>query len=70
MPCERIGDAIICYNKAYKYKGYYFEWTKWGGPMPLRKDGEVRMRLPSGFYDMIDEFLELPEEEQEKYRDM
>ena len=26
MPCERIGNTIICYSNGYKFKGYFFEW--------------------------------------------
>ena len=63
MPCERVGDAILCYSKQYKYKGYYFEWHHYCGPAPLRKDGELSKKIPSGFWNMIEEFKSLGDKE-------
>ena len=68
MPCEYYGNVIVCYNKAYRYKGYYFEWHRYGGPSPLKKNGDVRLNYPKGFWDMIEEFVKLSEEDKEKYR--
>ena len=68
MPCERIGNTIICSSNGYKFKGFYFEWHSYFGPSALRKDGEISKRIPSGFWDMIDEFQLLSDKEKEKYR--
>jgi hypothetical protein len=68
MPCHRIGNAIFCTASVYEYNGYSFEFHHHLGPMPIRKDGEPMKRIPKGFWDAIEEFLDLPDEEKEKYR--
>lgn len=68
MPFMKIGNAYVYYNKAYRYKRYYFEWHNYCGPSPLRKDGELSQRIPKGFWDMVEEFQALPSDEKEKYR--
>jgi len=50
--------------------GYFFEWHKYVGPCPLRKDGEVRENIPAGFWDAIDEFSKLSDKEKEKYEEV
>ena len=31
----------ICSAREYEYRGWTFEVSGWGGPWPLRKDGEL-----------------------------
>ena len=59
--------GFICSPPLYEFEGWYFEY----GPYicwPLCKDGEPRKRAGNKFYDMVDKFLALPEEEKERYR--
>ena len=56
MPCVRVEHGFICGPKLYEYKGYAFEWHSYFGPAPLKKNGEVSLRIPKGFWDMIDDF--------------
>ena len=76
MPCERIGNAIICYNNMYRYyykgKSYVFEWHNYCGPTPMtcksRRSGwEPMQRIPAKFWDAVTEFANLSDEEKEKY---
>ena len=66
MPCINHGDAILCYNRQYKYKGYYFE-VAFHGPHELRKDGDPKVRFSKGFWDAAEEFMNLPKSEQKQY---
>jgi len=69
MPCYTIGHgSYLCCTDAYKYKGYYFQWHNYTGPCALRKDGEPSRRNPAGFWDMIEEFAKMTDEEKEVYR--
>ena len=68
MPCKQFGNVTVCYSLVYRYKDYYFEWHSYSGPAPLRKDGEISERFPKGFWDMVDEFQLLTEEEKVEYR--
>ena len=59
--------GFVCAPPLYEFEGWYFQYGHhicW----PLCKDGEPRKRAGDKFYDMIDKFLALPEEEQERYR--
>ena len=59
--------GFICSPPLYEFEGWYFQYGHhicW----PLCKDGEPKKRAGNKFYDMIDKFLALPEEEQERYR--
>ena len=53
----------------YKYQGWYFQYdrNKPLAPHPLNKDGELKKRVGDKFWNMLDEFVNLPIEEQEKY---
>ena len=56
-----------CSPPLYEFEGWFFQYGHhicW----PLRKDGEPKKRAGNKFYDMIDKFLALPDEEQERYR--
>ena len=64
MPCVRFGNAIICYDKAYKYKGLYFCFNEYTGPYRLNKDGEPSQRsCGRQFFKLFNEWLSLPEKE-------
>lgn len=71
MPCERIGNTIICCNNMYRYpykgKSYVFEWHNYCGPMPFRKDPEPMQRVPVKFWEAVIEFAKLSDREKEKY---
>ena len=69
MPCMKIESGYICYGKAYKYEGFYFEFHNYLGPCPLKKNGEPSKKIPSGFWDMFDKFYKLSDEEKEKLRE-
>ena len=63
-----MAKMIICSAPMYEYKGWFFEFHKYIGPWPLKKDGDPRKRAGRAFYKMIDGFRALPDDEQEKYR--
>jgi hypothetical protein len=59
---------IICCPHIYEYQGVLFEIPKIGGPWPLKKDGDPKVRAGKKFYDLITTFYTLPKYEQESYR--
>ena len=59
--------GFMCSPPLYEYEGWFFEYGHhicW----PLCKNGEPRKRAGRKFYDVVDRFLALSEEEQERYR--
>lgn len=60
--------GYFCGPRVYEYDGWLFESPYYGGPWPLRKDGELRARAGRKFWAMWDRFYALPETEQEQYR--
>lgn len=68
MSCVQVESGFLCYGKGYKFMGFYFEWHNYCGPSPLRKDGEIAKRIPKGFWDMVDKFVKLSDEEKESYK--
>jgi len=52
----------------YRYDGWFFEWQSYGGPWPLRNDGELRKRAGREFWRMIDCFQKLSPAERKQYR--
>ena len=60
--------GFFCGPRVYEYEGWVFEVHYYGGPWPLRKDGELRERAGRKFWAMYDGFSELRESEQEQYR--
>lgn len=52
----------------YEFKGWIFEYGKYTGAWPLKKDLEPRARAGRVFYKMLGEFLDLPEIEREEFR--
>jgi len=67
MTCVRIVSGYICHGRVYRYKGYFFEWHNYLGPVPLKKNGDPRANIPAGFWDAIDSFSALGEEERSRY---
>lgn len=77
MGCHKLNgltQGFICVPNIYKYtfkkKDYYFEWHNYLGPTPVTKKDLVPWsggRVPSGFYDMIEEWKTLTKEEQKQY---
>jgi hypothetical protein len=67
MPCLIGKDLILCYNNIYKFKGYLFEWHDYFGCIPLTKKGELRRRNSKEYSNILNEFLNLSENEREKY---
>lgn len=67
MPCERFAGTILCRNRVYRYKGYYFDVHSYCGPTRLKKDDSPHMRPGQKFWDMYVEFEKLSDEEKQKY---
>ena len=67
MPCTRIKNGIVCWNRRHRYKGFYFEWHSYHGPLELRKDGMPRVRVSKGFWDAMAEFCKLTDKEKKEY---
>ena len=60
-------SIFLCSTPIYEYKGWLFEYGP-TGCWPLKKDGEQRKRAGRKFYSIVDEFLDLPKDEQKAYR--
>ena len=60
--------GFICGPHLYKYGGWFFEISTYGGPWPLKKDGELRKRAGRKFWNMYKEFDKLTKEERQQYR--
>lgn len=60
--------GYICTPRVYAYKGIEFEYGAWG-MAGLCKDGTIRTRDGPKWWATFDEWLALPEEEREKYRE-
>ena len=60
-------SEFICSAPTYRYKGWFFEYGQ-TGCWPLKKNGEPRKQAGRKFYSVIDEFLDLPEDEQKAHR--
>lgn len=59
--------GFICSPRVYEYKGWLFEFGH-AGCWPLKKDGNPRKRAGDRFFAMLDEFAQLPEEQQKACR--
>lgn len=58
----------ICLIKIYKYKNIIFEYDQSSGPWPLKKNGDSKKRAGRKFYEIFNEFFNLSEDEQAKYK--
>jgi hypothetical protein len=62
------GRGWICGPRLYEFEGWFFEFGAYGGPWPLRKDGEPRKRAGKKFWEMFTRFLALPEGQKKSCR--
>ena len=60
--------GFMCGPTLYEYAGWTFEFGYMSGPWPVRKDGELYKRAGDKFYNDIDPFLIMADDEREKYR--
>ena len=72
MPCEKIGNTIICYNNMYRYqfkgRSFTFKFHRVLGYVPLtQKELQPMKRVSSIFWEAIEEFDALSEEEKEAH---
>lgn len=58
MPCERIGNAIICSNPIVDFKGFKIEFPKIGSPVMLTGEFEIveYEDTPKEFWDAVEEY--------------
>ena len=57
----------ICIPKMYEFEGWFFEFGSYI-VWPLKKDGVPRKRAGKKFWDMVDRFNHLTDDEKEKHR--
>ena len=62
-----MSGVIMCCSPVYEYNGLKFEMHRYCGPIPLRKDGEPRERIPQAFWDSFQEWFNLTDAEQKEY---
>jgi hypothetical protein len=60
--------GFICSPRMYVFGGWEFEISAYGGPWPLKKDGELRECAGRTFWKMISEFEKLTAEEKKAHR--
>jgi len=48
--------GFLCGPRLYEYDGWFFENSAYGGPWPLKKDGELRERAGRVFYKMFEKW--------------
>lgn len=51
MTCDKVGSAIVCFNRDYRIrdrngKAWYFEHHHFMGPSILKKNGDPARRQP------------------------
>jgi hypothetical protein len=52
----------------YKFDGFIFDWHDWLGACKLKKDGMPAARSGFKFFDAIDRWLNLTDDEREQTR--
>jgi len=60
--------GFLCGPKIYEVDGIQIERPGSGGPCPLRKDGEPKMRFSKADKAALDKFWDMSEEEKDKHR--
>jgi hypothetical protein len=60
---EHVG--FLCSSPVYEYGGFTFEVHSYCGPNPLRKDGELMVRIPKRFWDVWEQFRVLSKDEKD-----
>jgi hypothetical protein len=68
MSCHKIENGIICLPNFYFYKGFYFEFHRYFGPMKLRKDLEPAARQGMKFCKVVTEWCQLSKKQKEGTR--
>lgn len=58
--------GYVCGPRIYEFDGWLFEWSNYGGPWPLKSNGDPRERAGRKFWKMIEKFQALPKAEQIK----
>lgn len=59
MPCVRIKGGIICGNHpVHEYKGFFFEFHPYCGPMEVDKDGEPVKESTMAFWRAVTEWAQ------------
>ena len=56
MPCERIGNAIVCSNKIVLHNGFNIELTRTGCAEMLNDNGEIIDNPPKAFWDAVEDY--------------
>jgi hypothetical protein len=69
MPCLPIANGVLCVGgPLYEYEGWFFEWHHYLGPMLLnRVTWEERVRIPDSFWQSMERFQRLTDEERAAY---
>jgi len=60
--------GFLCGPRLYEYNGWFFEFSPYKGPHPLRKDGELRKRVGRKFWKMWARFDKLTDKQKSKHR--
>lgn len=78
MTCRTLTDrkgkafAVVCFANVFEFpyngKAYLIEWHPWCGAVPLRKDGDPRVRIPADFWEAVEAFADLSHAERDQYR--
>lgn len=70
MPCIPIKGGFVCVSSGtYRYKGFRFEYRDHLGFVKLKKDGTSAKREGMKFWLAMDEWIQLPIEERESFRE-
>ncbi len=61
MTCERFGrNTIVCFSPIYEHtfngRHFRFEVTGFGGPWPVRRDGEPFKIVPTTFWPVFEDW--------------
>jgi hypothetical protein len=60
--------GYICGPRLYEFEEWFFEEGSYGGPWPLRKDGELRKRAGRKFWKMWTKFDAMTDAQKKKCR--
>ena len=60
--------GYICGPRLYEFEGWLFEVSAYGGPWPLKKNGDPRKRAGRAWWKVWDRFDSLSETEKRKFR--
>ena len=60
-------NGIVCISATYLFEGWHFEFSTFGGPWPLKKDGDLRKLAGRKFWAMWSRFSVLSDKEKQKH---